>query len=256
MGGIAVVRIWPMEIAALFTHLTHAERLLGAVGWFVAAGLQILIALLGVLPASMGAIAAGMIFGIVSGFVVSGSATIVGAVLAFLLTRSLLRPVIERSLSKHPRIGLLDKAVARDGWRLVALMRISPIMPFALTSYALGLTSIRLRQYLLGSFAALPALLGYVVMGHFAGASLSSISGDKAQPVRLILLALTLSATALLTLRLAGIVRIVLRLGKDTPWCPDRSALVELREEAGLHLATHVRRPRLLSRASAGRTGR
>ncbi len=212
LGSVAVVRIWPHEVSDLIGRIARLEHALGPTGFLLAAGVQTLIALCGVLPASVGAIAAGMTFGVFRGFVVSGSATILGAVLAFLLARSLFRPIVARTLARRPRIGRLDEAVARDGWRLVALMRVSPIMPFAVTSYAMGLTSIRLRQYLLGTLASLPALLGYVVMGRMAGAGLSSLSANEAHPVRWALLALTAAATVLLTLRLARIVRLVLRL--------------------------------------------
>ena len=153
-----------------------------------------------------------MAFGVVEGFLVSGSATLVAAVLGFAVSRAVFRPLLADAVARRPRIRALDLAVARDGWRLVALLRISPVMPFAMTSYALGLTSLGLRDYVVGSLAALPALLGYVVLGALAAAGWSSIASGESQPVRLGLLALAVGATALLTLRLARIVSRVLRL--------------------------------------------
>ena len=63
----------------------------------------------------------------------------------------------------------MEQALARDGWKLVCLIRISPVMPFAVTSYALGLSSVRFRAYVLGTLASLPPLLAYVLAGRLAG---------------------------------------------------------------------------------------
>ncbi len=193
-------------------------RTLGLTGWLAAFAAQLLIALCGVLPASVGALTAGMAFGVAEGFVLSGSATLVAAMVGFLFSRAVFRPLFAEAVARRPRIRCLDRAVSQDGWRLVALLRISPVMPFAMTSYALGLTSLALRDYLLGSLAALPALLGYVVLGALTSAGLASVSAGEARPMHLVLLVLAIVATALLTLRLARIARAVMRL-------PDASAV-------------------------------
>lgn len=216
-GGIVGIRVWPHQIANVLNTMEQVSHSLGAAGWLLAASIQVLIALCGILPASVGALAAGMLYGIVPGFLLSGVATLIGAALAFMLTRSLFRPFIVRALLRWPRIARLDEAVARDGWRLVCLLRISPVMPFAVTSYALGLTSLRMRQYMIGTLASLPALLGYVVLGNLAGAGLNALSTHKAQPLRWILLVLAIGATALLTLRLGRIIARVMHLPTVPP---------------------------------------
>ena len=93
-----------------------------------------------------------------------------GGWLAFRLARSLLRPFVERLLARRAggRLDRLSAEVERDGWRFVCLLRISPVMPFALTSYALGLSPISGRDYLLGTLASLPSLAGYVAVGALA----------------------------------------------------------------------------------------
>ncbi len=77
----------------------------------------------------------------------------------------MLRHWISRYLQRHPAITRIDEAMTSDGWRTVVLLRVSPVMPFALTSYGLGLTRISQRDFLLGSLASLPALIGYVAIG-------------------------------------------------------------------------------------------
>jgi uncharacterized membrane protein YdjX (TVP38/TMEM64 family) len=219
-AGLAAARLYPAQIAALASQAAHSGEALGITGWLIAACVQTLIALCGILPASVGGFAMGMAYGVVAGFLLSGVATLVGAVLAFALARSLFRPWIEGRLSRHPRMRHLDEAVCRDGWRLVALMRLSPVMPFAVTSYALGLTSLGLRAYLVGTLASLPALLGYVAMGHFAKLGVSALSGNADRPWHWAFLAIAVLATGLLTLRLATILRLVMRL----PEAPDADA--------------------------------
>ena len=78
-------------------------------------------------------------------------------------------------------------------------------MPFAATSYALGMTRIGLRAYLLGTLASLPALLGYVVLGALANEGLSATLG-KTNPLRWGLLVVGIVATGLITLRIGRMV--------------------------------------------------
>ena len=210
--GIVGVRVWPHAIGAGLETAVRTTRDLGSAGWLVAALAQILIALCGVLPASVGGLVAGALYGIGTGFLLSGLGTLVGAALAFVLARSLFRPLVVRALRHRPRLAQFDEAVSRDGWRTVCLLRISPVMPFAVTSYALGITSLSLRNYMIGTLAALPALLGTVVLGHLAGVGLDTARGSGARPLHWALLALAIVATAVLTLRLGRIAALVMRL--------------------------------------------
>jgi uncharacterized membrane protein YdjX (TVP38/TMEM64 family) len=106
------------------------------------------------------------------------------------------------------REGLIkfDDAVARNGWRFVCLMRVSPLMPFAATSYGLGLTGIDSRQFLLGTLASLPALLGYVATGAFARAGLTITQSDTSL-LQGTMLALGLVATIFGGLRIQRMLR-------------------------------------------------
>lgn len=178
----------------------------GAAGWLTAALVQMLVACTGVLPASLTGLAAGAVYGVATGFLLAGAGTMCGALAAFLLGRSLLRPLVVRWLDRRsPGRGAwvrrLDRAIARDGWRTVCLLRLSPVMPFAATSYMLGLTGVPLRDYLCGTLASLPALLGYVILGHLAGAGLVAASSG-AGAARWAMLGIGILATLVLTLRI------------------------------------------------------
>jgi uncharacterized membrane protein YdjX (TVP38/TMEM64 family) len=186
--------------------LTLLERLrdLGWVGWLIFALLQALVALIGFLPASLLGLAAGAVYGVALGFGLSATGIMLGATIAFALTRSALRPAIADRLAANQRLARLDQAVGRDGWRLVLLMRVSPVMPFSLTSYALGLSAISPRDYALGTLAALPALLLYVAIGTLSRSGLAALHGHA--PIHLVLIGVAIIATGLLSLRLGRLI--------------------------------------------------
>jgi hypothetical protein len=145
----------------------------------------------------------------VPGFLLAAGGSMAGAVVAFFLSRSLFRPTVERLIARRPRLRNFDALVTQDGLRLVCLLRISPVMPFSITSYMLGLSSIDLRSYTIGTLASLPALCGYVFIGTLADASVSAwMTG--ADPLRWILLGIGGAAMLVLTVRFGHIVR---RLG-------------------------------------------
>lgn len=198
---------WGNRILALLDRLRH----LGPLGWAIFLGLQTLVALIGFLPASLLGLAAGAVYGTALGFGLSAAGVLAGALLAFILARSVFRPGIARLIEGRARLGHLDAAVARDGWRLVCLMRISPVMPFSVTSYALGLTGIRFRCYAIGTLASLPALLAYVLIGALGAHGLAAREhGDST--MHMLLLGIGMAATLLLTLRLGQILARALRV--------------------------------------------
>jgi uncharacterized membrane protein YdjX (TVP38/TMEM64 family) len=159
-GGIVAMQVWPAAVFGSADRGVATARGLGGLGLVGFALLQAFIALSGILPASLLGIAAGTIYGVVPGLALAAISTLAGAMLAFLLSRSAFRPAIERLCARKPRLRNLDARIGRDGWKLVCLLRLSPVMPFAPTSYLLGLSSIGMRDYLVGTLASLPALLG------------------------------------------------------------------------------------------------
>lgn len=74
-------------------------------------------------------------------------------------------------------------------------------MPFAITSYALGLTSLGLTSYLVGTSASLPPLLLYTALGSFAQRGLKTVSAGHGM-LHLIVPAVSLGVTILLASRL------------------------------------------------------
>lgn len=217
--GIVAARASPERVIAGVEGLMSTVRGLGFRGAVILATLQALVAVSGVLPASLLGVAAGAIYGLVPGFLLAAGSTLAGAVLSFLISRSLLRPIAERVAARRRRLHNLDGLVAQEGWRLVCLLRVSPIMPFSATSYVLGLSAISLRDYVAGTLASLPALCGYVFTGTLADAGLSTWA-IGAGLIHWLLLGIGGLATLLLTFRLGQIaVKLGLApgLGVDDP---------------------------------------
>jgi uncharacterized membrane protein YdjX (TVP38/TMEM64 family) len=99
--------------------------------------------------------------------------------------------------------------VGREGFKIVALLRLSPVFPFNLLNYALGLTKVTFLQYLAACIAMLPGTLLYVYYGKAAGSLAALAGGVKSEkgPGSWIVLGLGLVATIVVTTfvtRLAG----------------------------------------------------
>jgi uncharacterized membrane protein YdjX (TVP38/TMEM64 family) len=207
LAGLGIVAwLSPAGLIAATDASVRTLRNLGFGGAVVFGILQVLVSVSGILPASLLGIAAGGMYGLVPGFLLAAVSTMAGAVLAFFLSRSLFRPTVERLMATRLRLRNFDGLIAQDGLRLVCLLRLSPVMPFSVTSYMLGLSSIDLCSYTIGTLASLPALCGYVFIGTLADASLSAWMAS-ADPLRWSLLGIGAAAMLVLTVRLGRIVR-------------------------------------------------
>jgi uncharacterized membrane protein YdjX (TVP38/TMEM64 family) len=199
-AGLFAPHEWRAALLDRIQAVVDGLRDLGPTGALATAGLQGLVAASGILPASFLGMAAGAAYGFVLGFLIAASGTLLGALAAFWISRSVFRPSIERFLAKRTGWSQFDDAVARDGWRFVCLIRLSPVMPFAFTSYSLGLTSISLKDYLIGTTASLPALGLYIFLGTLAQAGLETLTTTR-NPWILGLLIVGALATVIFSLR-------------------------------------------------------
>jgi uncharacterized membrane protein YdjX (TVP38/TMEM64 family) len=120
-------------------------------------------------PGSLLTLAAGAIFGLVRGTLVALVAATLGASLAFLVARYLARGLVERRLAGNQPFAAIDRAIGVEGRKIVFLLRLSPLFPFNLLNYALGLTRVRFADYLVASAGMVPGTLLYVYYGKVAG---------------------------------------------------------------------------------------
>jgi uncharacterized membrane protein YdjX (TVP38/TMEM64 family) len=151
--------------ADLFAWLGQA----GPLGVLVYAAVFALAAVC-LVPGSILTVGAGVAYGLVWGTIIASTASAAAATAAFLVARTVARQRVARWAASDPRFAALDAAVGEHGLQLVILVRLSPLIPFNVLNYALGVTRVRLRDYALGSFLGmLPVTLLYVYIGSLAG---------------------------------------------------------------------------------------
>jgi uncharacterized membrane protein YdjX (TVP38/TMEM64 family) len=120
-------------------------------------------------------IAGGILFGPLWGVLYTITGSTMGACLAFLISRYAARGWIEDHL-QSPRWRSLDEGVERHGWKVVALTRLIPLLPFNLLNYAFGLTKIGFVPYAVASFVfMLPACIAFIV---FSNSLLDLLQGN------------------------------------------------------------------------------
>ncbi len=121
-------------------------------------------------PAAVMTLAGGAVFGFVKGTIVISLASTLGATLAFLLARTVLKERAGRMAASSPRFAGLNRAIEKEGWKIVALVRLSPLFPFTVVNYLFGLTPVRPLSYVLASWVAmLPGTAAYVYFGAALG---------------------------------------------------------------------------------------
>lgn len=150
------------------------------------------------LPGSILTLGAGAVFGLVKGAVTCSIAATLGATAAFLVGRYLARDAVARKLEAYPRFRTIDEAVAREGWKIVGLTRLSPVFPFNVLNYAFGITRVSLGHYVVASWIGMmPATVTYVYLGSLAGDLATLGQGRHARtPAEWVLFAVGLLATA------------------------------------------------------------
>jgi len=165
------VREWiTIGIMWIETHRTLA--------WIVYVLAYILATVL-LIPGSILTLAAGFVFGLPLGVALVSAASVAGASCAFLVGRFLARQWVTEWVSRKRSFSALDRATQHDGFAIVILARLSPLFPFNLLNYGLGLTAVRFRDYLLASWMGmLPGTFLYVYIGTLAKDLTALTSGE------------------------------------------------------------------------------
>ncbi|MEO7387073.1 MAG: VTT domain-containing protein, partial [Gammaproteobacteria bacterium] len=116
----------------------------------------------------------------------------VGATLAFLVARYLFHDRVNALVGKRPGLKAVNQAISEEGWKIVVLLRLSPVLPFNLQNYFYGVTDVKLVHYVPATFLGiLPGTLLYVYLGSVGKAA----SGEGGGPLQWLLFATGLLAT-------------------------------------------------------------
>ncbi|MGB3296723.1 MAG: TVP38/TMEM64 family protein [Phormidesmis sp.] len=121
------------------------------------------------LPASVVTLGAGFVFGVVKGSILVFIGAMLGATAAFLIGRFVARDWIAKKVADNRFFNSLDNAIAEAGLKLIFLIRLSPAFPFNLLNYALGLTKVSLKDYIIGTTGIIPGTIMYVYLGSLIG---------------------------------------------------------------------------------------
>jgi uncharacterized membrane protein YdjX (TVP38/TMEM64 family) len=152
------------------------------------------------LPGVWASMLAGALYGTAWGSLIVFAGGCLGAQVAFLLGRHRLRHWARRRLATRPTLQAIERAVSREGLKLVLLTRLSPAFPFSLLNLAYGLSEVSLRDYSIGLLAILPGTVLFCGLGELAGdasrfgAVLAGGKGPAGQALTLLGIAATLAA--------------------------------------------------------------
>jgi uncharacterized membrane protein YdjX (TVP38/TMEM64 family) len=201
-----------LDAPLLLRQALDAVRGLGAWG-DVAFVLLYVAATVLFLPGSVLTLGAGAVFGVARGSVLVSIAATLGATAAFLVGRYLARDHVARRIAGRAGFRAVDEAVAREGWKIVGLTRLSPVFPFNLLNYAFGVTRVSLRDYVLASWVGMmPGTVMYVYLGALAGDLATLGGGGRGRtPGEWALYAVGLLATVAVTLHVTRLARAALQ---------------------------------------------
>jgi len=148
-------------------------------------------------PAFLLTVAAGAVFGLWRGTLLVSIGAVLGASTVFAIASPLSNSRLLRWLDRDPRVAAVRQAVGRDGAWVMFLLRLSPVVPFVVLNYALALSGVRYRDFLVASVGMLPAIVMYVYYGKVVGdvAKIASGVSPPRGPVYYVLLAVGLAAT-------------------------------------------------------------
>jgi uncharacterized membrane protein YdjX (TVP38/TMEM64 family) len=162
---VLIAAVWLLlPLADWVRSLSMWLRGLGARGIVLFAAFYIVAVVL-LAPAEILTITAGLVYGFWAYPIVVGSATI-GAALAFLVSRYLVRDAVKAWAESHPVWKAIDDVVKEEGWKIVGLVRLNPLVPFNLQNYFFGATEIGFLPYTLATFfGIMPGAGLYVYIG-------------------------------------------------------------------------------------------
>jgi uncharacterized membrane protein YdjX (TVP38/TMEM64 family) len=171
-------------------------------------------------PGSILTIGAGFAFGLWKGFVAVSAGSTLGAALAFLVARFIARDRVEAIAEGNDKFRRIDNAIGKQGVKLIFLLRLSPVIPFNISNYFYGLTSVKFWPYVLVSWIGMiPGTFLYVYIGTASQAAVSAAASGQAVKHGWQYWALTsvgLAATVIVTIWITKIARNALRRSEVT----------------------------------------
>ena len=163
------------------------------------------------LPGWIFTVSAGLIYGVMAGTLIALAGALLGATLAFLIARHILRKNVEQLTASNPKFKAIDQAIGKNGWKIVGLLRLSPLVPFNLSNYFYGITSISPTAYVVVSaIGMLPGALLYTYLGAIGKTGLGGGTAPRSN-LQCVFLGVGLIATMAVTILISRIARHALK---------------------------------------------
>ncbi len=197
---VLIIAVKFLPVTTWLRHFTDWIKGLGPLGIILYMGVYAVATVL-FLPGWIFTVGAGIAFGLLWGTFAAICGATIGASLAFLLSRYVARDSISKRFGKNKKFKQIDAAIGKQGWKMVGLLRLSPLIPFNLSNYLYGLTAIAFVPYVIASFVGmLPGTLLYVYLGTVGKIGLeASKGGTHRSPLEYAFLAIGLLATVVVT---------------------------------------------------------
>lgn len=200
VGPVVAARIFPLlDGVKSFAEWARGYGTLGALIYGAVFGITSVL----MVPCLPLTIVAGFTFGMFNGLIAVMVGIALGAAAGFLFARYLARGAVAQKIARNSRFHAIDEAIARDGWKIIGLLRMCPV-PFGLTNYLYGLTGVGFWRYMGATIIGmLPGSIAFVYFGAFGK---QTLDGAR-DPIQYALGALTLIAMIAVTVTLGRIAR-------------------------------------------------
>ena len=139
-GGAAILLVLVIWFAVSHVSRTELEHLINGIermGYlgFAVYGLCVALSCVLLVPGLVLTLGGGFLFGAVNGTVLFVVGESLGACMAYLLGRGFFKSWAHRYLVKHPKLGMLNTTLAGEGWKFIAITRMTPLFPFKISNY-------------------------------------------------------------------------------------------------------------------------
>lgn len=213
MAVVSLLAFFSAGIEAAYYSLFHFQERDTLAFYSLFVGLLVVGCLTSILPASILGVFGGAFFGIADGFLISAASFMFAAMIAFGFARYFFRSISRRVVAKFIDLEKLEENLASSGWKYALLLRLTPIAPFGITSYGLGLTPISWYHYILATFGTFPFLLACVYVGKASGMIVGS-HGEFDRTLLWRLIALFTIGAVLVALAMRLLPRLLRRAGE------------------------------------------
>jgi uncharacterized membrane protein YdjX (TVP38/TMEM64 family) len=132
-------------------------------------------------PAFFLTVAAGAMFGVWRGSVVVFVGASLGASAVYALASPLAGSTLMQRVTRDPRVAAIKGAITAEAVWITFLLRLSPLIPYNILNYALVLSGVSYRDFALGFFGMIPAILMYTYYGKVVG-DVAALAAGVAPP--------------------------------------------------------------------------